>query len=252
VAWSRLQSNSGTAGSGNVSATYTTANLSSGSVLIAAVSLSSSQAGDVALSAVCTCADGSSNSLPFIGGVVNGTNGYTGLFAATTPAGDVGTKPTITGTFSGTIDNFGSSILIQEISGINASADGTYGSATGAASPATTGSYSSAGSNEYLVCAYGDPGFSVTLTTPGGYSADANNLTSSNSDVAIFYKNSTGGPESASVTLSGSANWGTVLVAFGLSGPVLTSGPALTQQYRARRPAMVVSNAGWRGSQHSR
>lgn len=252
MAWSSLQSNSGTSASSNPAVAYTT-NLTSGSVLIAAVSLSSSQAGDVALNAVATCADGSSNSLTYIGAVLQGASGYLGLFAATTPAGDVGTQPTITATVNGLIDNFGCSLLVQEISGISATPDGTFATGNGTASPATTGSYSSAVASEYLAVAYGDPGFSVTETTPSGYSADASNISNNGSaNVSVFYKNSAGTSESASITLSGSANWMTLIVAFPLAGGAGTPGPPLPQRVMAGPPAVVVSGSGWRGANHSR
>jgi hypothetical protein len=230
VAWSRLQSAASAVGATNPTATFGS-NVSSGTTIIAAVSLSDSECGDVSLSTVCTCADNNSNSLTFLGGYVNGTSGYVGLFAMTTPAGDVGTKPTITATVNATIsaDNFGCVLLIQEISGLaGISLDGSIVEDTGTTTAVTIGSYGSAVANEYLMVVYGDPGYTRTISTPSGYSPDANNIADNgDAELSVFYKNSAGGTESASMTLSGAADWTTLVVAFQISG-----GAAAAPAYR--------------------
>jgi hypothetical protein len=256
VAWAYVQSNSKVVASGNPGVAYTT-NLSSGTKLIAALSLSSSESGDVALDLVATVSDGT-NGFTFLGGM-NNTDSAVGcvlLFGLTTPSGDVGTKPTITATINASVNNFGCALIIQEISGLSSSnttsmIDGTPGTnQSGGSATATTGTYSSSVTNEYLLVLYGDPGSGDSIGTPSGYTPDPNNpASSSDAQVALFYKNSTGGSESASMTLGGSTQWETTIVAFELG-----SGPAATiQTLSAGRPPVVLSGfSGRAGAQHSR
>jgi hypothetical protein len=248
MAWSFLQSASATnSGSGNVSVAYGT-NLTAGSKLIALTAVSGAPGAPVV-------SDGT-NTFTQLADFEESFSTEISLFALDCPAADAGTKPTITATIG---TNYGATIIVQEVSGLlagntTAMTDGTAASAGGTASPATTGSYSSAAAGEYLIACYSDAGNSVTLTTPSGWTADPHNVQSSSlADGAIFYKNSAGGAESASVTLSAAATWATLLVAFklGTSGPV-TSGPALTPGNMGARPAVIVSRAGWRGAHHSR
>lgn len=256
MAWGWVQSAAPAPAASNVAVAYGT-NLTAGTKLIAAVSLSSSQAGNVAISAVCAPGDGTNN-MTFIGGVVNGTVGFAGLYAMDTPAGKVGTKPTITATFSATINNFGAALVIQEVSGLlvgntTAMVDGTLATNSGnSAGPATTGAYSSTAVNEYLVAVYGDPGSGFTFSNPpAGYTADVNNpAVNGNAELGVDYKNSTGGAESASFTLGGSTPWETLLVAFQLAPAGVTSGPPTFPRPPARfvvQPFM----AGRGGAGHS-
>lgn len=218
MAWSVLQSASATnAGSGNAAVTFSTANLSSGTKVVALVSVSCSSTTFI----VTSVKDGAANTWTQLASKISADfSTHVGLYALDTPAGDVGTKPTITATIG---TNFGATIQVLEVSGLlagNTSAmlDGTAGTATGTASPATTSSYSSAAASEFLFLGYGDPGFAVTNTTPGGWTADSHNVSGNSlADCAVYYKNSTGGAESASVTLSGAATWDTILVAFQLA-----------------------------------
>ncbi len=215
MAWSRLQSVRATAASGNNVATFTTANLSSGTKLIAAISVKSTSTDPVT-----SIKDASLNAFTRLGGVNNSIlTQWLELWCMDTPAGDVGTKPAVTATLT---TNTNSSMLIQEISGLavgqtTAVLDGaTVGTANNSSvGPATTGSYSSTAVNEYLVAIMGDTGFSVTVTNSAGYTGDANDLSASSSDsIVINYKNSTNAAESASFTLSATDQWCTLLTAF--------------------------------------
>src|SRR4249920_961861 len=139
MAWSVLQSKSFTnAGSGNVAVTFTTANLSAGTKIVAWVAVSASSPQTV----VSSVKDGALNTWTQLAVASDNTNDALYLFALDTPAGDVGTKPTITATIG---SNFGASILVQEVSGLaagNTSAmlDGTAGVNHGtSAGPATSG-----------------------------------------------------------------------------------------------------------------
>jgi hypothetical protein len=149
------------------------------------------------------------------------------LYVEDTPAGIVGTSGAITATDSVTDDI---TIVVLEVAGLQAgtSGDGTPGGTSGSASPATTGSYSSAAASEFLICLIGTTGAN-TYTTPGGWNASTANLSNGNSgNASIFYKNSTGGSESASITLGGTvAQWGTILVAYKVTAAAAV--PAGTQ-----------------------
>jgi hypothetical protein len=221
VSWSVLQSNSANSTSGSTpGVAYTTANLSSGTVLICAVSCFNAKTNSVT--------DASANSFTKIGAVLLGgseSNGETSLWAIATPAGDVGAKPVITALLDNSSAGVG--ILIQEVSGILATADGTAGTSTAATGTNTSPSYSSTAAGEYLVAAGGDNGGPETMTQLGsGYTADAKNLNNNSAaNILVDYKNSSGGSESdgwsSGVISAGFA--GAVLVAFQLAGTL--SGP---------------------------
>jgi hypothetical protein len=244
VAWSVLQSNSAiNAGSGNAAVTFTTANLSAGTKIIVWVEVSASTSPQTAVTAV---KDGALNAWTQLRVASNNSSGAIFLFALDTPAGDVGTKPTITATINA---NFGAAILVQEVSGLlagNTSAmlDGTPGIATGTTSPATTGALTTAAASEFLTAGYGDPGDSITVTTPGGWTADGKNVgPSTQQDLSVYYKNSTGAAESASLTLSGTAvdGWNTILAAFKLAAtasgglPAVRPGKTWLQRFRHKQ-----------------
>lgn len=246
MAWSVLQSaSSGSTGLATTKAvTFATANLSSGTKIIAYVGAAP---GAVTFT-VNSIVDGASNSLTQIGFLDDSTNQVAiGVYAMDTPAGDVGTKPTITATFNG---SFEASILVQEVSGLAAGnttaamLDGTAavaGFAAGAshAQPA----YSSTAANEFLIAVEADDGGPQTVTQPGGYTLDANAVTNNSlADIAPAYKNSTGGAESGTWTFGGTTT-GTALlvVAFkvaaggGLNGTVQPLPPSrLPRRSRAR------------------
>jgi hypothetical protein len=105
VAWSVVQSaSSAPAGASTTKAvTFSTANLSSGTKIIALVAASAG--GTASITGV---QDGSGNNLTLIRSGTSGTE-ITGLFAMDTPAGDVGTKPTITATLGSSCET---SILV--------------------------------------------------------------------------------------------------------------------------------------------
>lgn len=239
MVWSRLQSASGSTpgGQANVSATYGT-NLSSGSKLIAFITVQSSSGSEQ----ITSVKDTAGNSFTEIADAGYGVAPQMSVWVLDTPSGDVGTKPTVT---ADTGLDSGIGMVIQEVSGLltghtSAILDGSPGvDKIGSvnAGPATTGSYSSTASNEYLVAYYGDGGYDRTISTPvSGYTLDANSVnTTGNASCVIGYKNSGDTSESASFTMSGSANWCTILVAFQLAPAPAPFYPA-TQAIRAKLP----------------
>jgi hypothetical protein len=84
-------------------------------------------------------------------------------------------------------------------------------------------------SGQYLAYAFGDTGQGVTFTLPAGYTGDAHNVNgSTNNDIAIGYKDSTGGTETGTWTLGAGSfgnpdPWGLIMAAFKLAGTL--SGP---------------------------
>ena len=220
MAWSRIQSAKTAAtmtGAATGTATFTT-NLSSGTKIIAAVSVSVGSA-----TTVSGVADGNGNSLTLIGRKTTASLQDTSLWAMDTPAGDAGTTPAITATLTGGTGQI--SIVIQEVSGLlsgntTAMADGTLGSKNGTGGSSTgSPTYTSTASDEYLVSVYGDDGGPETWTKPSALTADANSINgNSYADCAIAYGNSTDAAEAGSWALTGtSAEWATLLVAFKLA-----------------------------------
>jgi hypothetical protein len=231
VAWSVLQSNSNGVGTGStVSAAYT-GNLTSGTKLIAVVT--------VYTTTTSTVKDGAGNSFTKLAAAAlnNSTsaNGELSLWAMDTPAGDAGAQPTITATPVSATGFY--AILIQEVSGLlagNTSAmlDGTAGTsfANGSTSLAC-GAYSSAAAGEYLIALYGDDQ-NVDLIKPSSasgsttYTLDASNI-ASHEAAAAAYGNSTGGAETATFAIPSSTNdQGTILVAFKLASTGTDTSPA--------------------------
>jgi len=205
--WSVVQSASNAAASGTPSVAFATKNLSSGTVLLAYVNIWHGSATAVS--------DGNGNSftkLPFSSA---GSSTELTVWALATPAGDVGTKPTISVTSSASSYW---AILIQEVSGIKTSLDGTAGTAGGGttASP----SYSSTAINEYLVTVEADNQSATstpTLNNPSGWTLDpANCGGNAFVTVNVAYKKSTGGAESDGWTGPGS-DTETAMVAFQLA-----------------------------------
>lgn len=255
MSWSWLQSASAQGGSG-LTVTMGT-NVSSGTKLIAAAAADNSSA-----TTVSSIKDGSGNAMTFLARIAltDGT-GTTELWAMDTPSGDVGTKPVFTLTMS--VGGGSAAMLVQEVSGLlagntTAMLDGTAGTvavnASGSGST-TSPTYSSTAANEYLVLVYGDNGNSITYTAPSSpWTGDANGInTSFNNDCEISYRNSTNGAESGQYSINGGVNYGIILVAFKLAGGGgSTPGPAIPGRDMGQRPVAVVSNAGWRGGQHSR
>lgn len=221
MAWSVVQSASGTASSGlTLSVGFSTANVSSGNKIIAVVAFSCNSAGDT----VSTVKDGAGNSWTQLATLNHSGTGRTvaSIFALDVPSGDVGTKPTLTVTCTGT--SFGISMVIQEVSGLlagNTSAmiDGSVANLSGNGGSSTgTPTYSSSVANEYLITTYCDDGAPTTVTAPTGYTKDTHSINSNSiADCLIAYKNSTGGSETGSWALSGTAAWVDFMIAFKLA-----------------------------------
>ncbi|MGH3201734.1 MAG: hypothetical protein ACRDP5_06735 [Streptosporangiaceae bacterium] len=228
MGWNWIQSNSSMSASGVAPVTYAD-NVQSGTTLIVPVA--------VYQSATTAVKDGAGNpfikiaSVPYNNSAVSGE---VSLWALNTPAGDVGTTPTITPTFSGSIQYM--SMLVQEVAGLAAGstaaqlADGTPGTAYGSSTNTDIGppSYASTAPDEYLVYVYGDIGDGITVTPSSPYMADPDNVNSSrDQDCCLAYANSAGGTESGTWTQSGGSgakDWGLILVAFNLAAaaPVLS------------------------------
>ena len=107
MAWSVLQSAGQTIT--NLAATFTS-NVSAGTKIIVALSTSAPGA------SVTSVKDGASNSWTQIATVSEGSYCFGALYALDTPAGDVGTKPTITAVLSG--GGSSSYLMVQEVSGL--------------------------------------------------------------------------------------------------------------------------------------
>lgn len=256
MAWSHLQSASVTNSGPLTIAKAYTSNVSSGTKLIAVIDVSTNDTSE----AVQSVKDGSGNAMTQLISVQLSATSWVELWAMDTPAGDVGTKPTITATLNAAVSNFGCTLLIQEVSGLlagdtSAMLDGTGSSntsnpSTGTASPATSAAYSSTAANEYLITIYGDPGNGVTVSTPAtAYTADGANVNASSSaTVMAGYKNSGNAAESASFafTPTGANFWTVLLVAFKLAGGAAgvpgTVQPRATVPVPRRRPARALAH----------
>jgi len=226
VTWNVAQSVSAAGSTGlTLTSPAFTSNLTSGSKLIAWVTCTSSLS-------ISTVKDSNGNSFSQVLAYTASANQFCWIYVLDTPAGDAGTTPTVTATYTGT--NNGCALLVQEVTGLATGStaaavlDGTAGEAngTGTVSPFTVtwGAYSSAVASEYLTGFYGDDGDTAGTnnTTPTGFTADTSNISNNGSnDLRIYYKNSTGGTESISnlsPTQAGSScSWTSVFVAFKLA-----------------------------------
>lgn len=165
-----------------------------------------------------------------------------GLWALDVPAGDVGTKPTLTVTSDSASSSL--AILVMEYSGLlagNTSAmlDGTIGTVNAFSSTPTAPTYASAVVNELLLEVIGDWGAAQTFTAPGGFTADANSVNASGiGNILAARANSTGGTESDTYTVSGNTAWGQILVAFKVAA--VTALP-----FRSPRVNQAVTRAGF-------
>lgn len=250
MAWSHLQSNSILDTTTAAASVTYTSNVASGTKLIACVCADLNPSFD----SISSVKDGAGNTMTQVANLAVTTVAQIAIYAMDTPAGDVGTTPTITAT---TTNNFGLAVLIQEVSGLlagntTAMVDGTAGSTSGTTTPATSGAYSSTAANEYLVGLVGDPGNNSTYTQTG-YTADPNNVAANTAaDLQVGYTNSSNGSESLSWSYSsGTGTWATLLIAFKLGGPVATVGPVLYPVPRNLAVA-VPARAGWQNAGHSR
>jgi len=233
VAWSRVQSAGGFNYGTTVAVAFTTANVTSGNKIIAAVASSWTDAPS-------SVADGSSNAWTLLGSQVRSGGGACWLYGRDVPSGDAGTKPTLTATFP---SGNGQSMVIQEISGLatgntTAMLDGSPAGLSGTATSTGSPSYSSTASGEYLVCIYGDADGGVTLTPASGWTGDAANQYGDDSDASIEYKSSTGGAETSGWTGATANGWSVLTVAFKLAG-----GAAFTPP-----PPLIVPQAVQRAS----
>lgn len=244
MAWSVIQSavaNSVVTSATTVAVTYSTANLSSGTKLFAVVSAVSTSSTIPTQSSV---KDGAGNSFTQQYSASQGSAGsgfYTcGVWAIDTPVGDVGTKPTITFTFTNTGSaNEKAGIWIGEVSGLLAGSsgivDGTAGvlnvsggHASGSIGPPT---YASSAANEFLLYTYADNGIPETMTGPAGYTLDSQGINSSaTGDLLVAYKNSTSGTESGAWSASAAYTSGDggsyVMAAFQLAAGGSTTTPS--------------------------
>jgi hypothetical protein len=248
MAYSVIQSAKGTSQALTCTATYSTANLTSGTKLVA-VTVNAGNANPAS-----TVKDGAGNSFTkILAQNLNNsnTNGELSVWAIDTPAGDAGTKPAITVTLTGTgIPDV--ALLIQEVSGLAtgntlaAMVDGTAAAnfGTGGASTGSP-SYTSTAAAEYLVSAYGDNGGPETWTKPSGTTSDANSINSSSlNDLAFAWKDSTNGTEAGSWSLTGTGTpWATILFAFKLAA----AGPSPSGTVMPLPPSRVPRRAVTRG-----
>lgn len=234
MSWAIVQSAFSTTGTGTgaLSGTYSS-NVSSGTKLIAVIG---HDGGSIPTMSV---ADGSSNAMTLITRVNEGASSRASvsLWAMDTPAGDVGTKPTITCTFGGNTPD--ASILIQEVSGLlagntTAMVDGTAGTSTGNLGGNTTSpTYSSTAANEYLVTCFSDNAFTDAITDPSSpWTSDANNPFGGGVvHTHLSYKNSTNGAETGAVFnySNAGASYAQLMVAFKLgapAGPTIQASPS--------------------------
>jgi hypothetical protein len=224
----------------SVSATFVTANLSASSLIVAAFSVAAGGSSPSTTPA-CTCGGVSMNLRGQItpnGGA--GISALVALFDLVVPAGQVGTKPAVQGSW---VNAGHGSILAEEVSGLGGTADGsaaTKAQNSSGVQPATCNAYSSTAASEYLVAVYGDNGGPATLgACSTGYTADVNNVSANgNADIGIFAKNSTNGAETMSLALTGTVPvWGTILIAY-----QLPAGPPVA------RPMLPVLQAVKRGA----
>lgn len=229
-----------------MAATYGTA-LTSGTKLIAVVG---NDGGSGSVGLPTGISDGT-NSMTQLAVASSGTNGHAcvSLWAMDTPAGDVGATPTITASFSGSVDV---SILIQEVSGLlpgntTAMADGTAGTSSGTGGGNTTSpSYSSTAASEYLIACFSDNAFTDTVTDPGSpWTSDASNPAGGGVVHAhVVYKNSGNGAETGAVFnySNAGADYAELLIAF----KVPTAGTNASAGLAAASSAAGASSDGIR------
>ena len=231
-------------------------NVSSGSALLAFIQVNTPVPGSIV-----SVEDGSSNAFTKVIDFENGDEPLCilSMWMMATPSGDVGTKPVITAT-SSSPGSWAGGLLVQEVGGIQAAADGSAGSTYGQNGlPYSTGSatYSSTASGEYLVSYYCDMAQNgQTWTAPSGWTADPNSFNSSSNpnggNIAVAYKSSTGGAETGSWSVTPTpvtTNWNLATVAFKLAAGLAP--PNCPPGQPVNHPALIITNAGWRNAGHS-
>lgn len=229
MAWARVQSAGANTFGTSLTATFSTANVSSGNKIIAYVGSSWSDAPT-------SVKDGGGTSWTQLGSKPTGT-GSVWLYGLDVPAGDAGTKPGITVIFP---SSNGQSLLVQEVSGLlagntTAMIDGTPGTLSGTASSTGSPTYSSTASNEYLACCYADDNGNSTVAAASGFTLDANNQHTFSS-VQVEYANSTGGSETSGFTTASTDGWAILTVAFKLAAAA-SSGRSLIVPQAVKRAA---------------
>lgn len=217
MAWTRVQSKSGTT-TGALTFTVTlTGTPVTGNKILVAVSLST--AGIITLSGV---ADSAANALTQAFGNHNTGNVWSYLFFYDVPA-----TPHTAFTVSASSGTPEMSVVVVEYSGLlagstTAALDGTPASTgiSGSATPTGTSPYSSTAANELLVALFCDFGNSATVTVPAGYTSDANSVnTNATADCIFATKNSANGAEANSFTYTPTTGnqWAIGMVAFKLA-----------------------------------
>jgi len=203
--------------------TFATANVQRGNKIIAYVSVGATTA-----PAVTSVKDAALNTWTQVGNA-NQANARIYIFALDVPSEDVGTKPTLTATSSGTP---GLGIVIQEVSGLiagntTAMCDGAAAALTGTAASTGNPTYSTTQAGLYLVSAYGDFGAGNTIVKASRWTMDKNsNNASVDSNCIVQYKNSTAGSETDGFTSADTNGWAVAEVAFKLAIPIP---PRITQ-----------------------
>src|SRR5215472_14429370 len=161
MAWSHLQyCSANNAGGANITATFSTANLSAGTKLIF-VGYGGGGANGAQVTAV---SDGTNSFSQIVSSTFVYANVELSIWVLDTPAGDVGTKPTITATFVAGVGGYG--MICMELSGLAtgstlaACVDGTpgVGGSSTAATSYSFATYTDTVVNEFLLEIIGDGG----------------------------------------------------------------------------------------------
>lgn len=250
MAWTFLQSNSAGLDPGAAAVTYLN-NVVSGSKLIAYICTAGG--GNPQVTAI---KDAALNAMTKVGSAFLNNAAGSGeltIWAMDTPAGDVGTKPTLTATQTGGNQSFG--MVIQEVSGLlagntTAMIDGTAVGSTGSISangPIACGAYSTAVAGEYLVAVGGDlENSTLTWAAPTGSTTYTRDAHARNATVILncvpSFGLSTGGAETASSAITGAGTatpWATLFVAFKLDEGGGGSGVAQSREHLQRHQSRL-------------
>lgn len=226
--WNVLQAAATESASGlatSLAATFTTANLTAGTKIIAAYGFSSSTTSPV----ITTVRDGALNNLTQLGFLYDTTDVVgAALYAMDTPAGDVGTKPTITLTISSA--GMHASALILEVEGLAAGntlamLDGgaLAVSTHGSTSPMDSAAYSSTAAGEMLLAVFADNGGPMVIAEPWATLSPSSVNNNSFADILAAYKDTANTAEGGTGTRwsysSGTqTQWATLLTAFRAAG----------------------------------
>ena len=207
------------------------ANLSSGSKLIACVGYSGA---GITISSVKDGAGNTMTQVAFLANTHSNVSGV-GIYAMDTPAGDVGSKPAITATFSSSSTQ--GSIVIFEVSGLatgNTLAAMIDGGAAATTSFAAAGTYADPAytthaAGEFLIAVLADDGGPQSFGQPGAYSLAANSVNNnSNANCCVAYLSSSNGAESGTWTVTGTQTFTELAVAAFLLGAAGGVTPAAT------------------------